>query len=339
MSAEMLNRSLIWSAVIVVATTLVACDTMAQTPASPADTKNGSAQQVPPVNLTSPQGYNPGEMLKGLANPIVANVNGHPITLADVGDAIRNLPPNMRNLQFEDLYPGVLERLIQQQVLVEKARHMQIDQDPVVKRHMQQAAERVLENELLNREIGNSITEEALLARYQQEYANGPGPEAVDASVILVPTEAQARKDIAEIAGGADFVTVAKRDSRDVSADRGGSLGFLRQDQMVPEVGGVALALEPGQVSPNPIHSQTGWFVVMVAARKRVPVPGFAEVRENLRHGLLSQGIAQVVKDAMTGARIERFNINGTSMDAAGAPRPGFQGELHLVREENLIQR
>ncbi len=220
--------------------------------------------------------------------------------------------------QFEDLYPGVLERLIQQQVLVEKARHMQIDQDPVVKRHMQQAEERVLENELLNREIGNSITEEALLARYQQEYANRPGPEAVDVSVILVPTEAQARKDIAEIAGGADFATVAKRDSRDGSADKGGSLGFLRQDQMVPEVGGVALALEPGQVSPNPIHGQMGWFVVKVAARKRVPVPGFAEVREKLRHGQLSQGIAQVVKDAMTGARIERFNINGTSTGRGG---------------------
>lgn len=325
MSAAVLNRSMIWSAMFVVATTLVGCDAMAQTPASPADTRNGSAPQVPPVNLTSPQGYNPGEMLKGLANPIVANVNGHPITLADVGDAIRNLPPNMRNLPFEDLYPSVLERLIQQQVLVEKARHMQIDQDPVIKRHMQQAEERVLENELLNREIGNSITEEVLLARYQKEYANRLGPEAVDASVILVPTEAQARKDIAEIAGGADFATVAKRDSRDGSADKGGSLGFLRQDQMVPEVGGVALALEPGQVAPNPIHSQMGWFVVKAAARKRVPVPGFAEVREQLRRQLLQEGIASVVKDAMANSSIARFNMNGTTAGQA-ADQPGKTG-------------
>ncbi len=320
MSGAVLNRSLIWSAVIVAAAGLVACGAMAQTPASPTDTKSDSAL-VPPVNLTSPQGYNPGEMLKGLANPIVANVNGHPITLADVGDAIRNLPANMRNLPFEELYRGVLERLIQQQLLVEKARHMQLDQDPVVKRHMQQAEERVLENELLNRLIGNSITEEALLARYQQEYANRPGPEAVDVSVILVPTEEQARKDIAEIVGGADFAAVANRDSRDGSAGKGGGLGFLRQDQMVPEVGAVALALEPGQMSPNPIQSRMGWFVVKVAARKRVPPPGFAEVRENLRHALLSQGVAQVVKDEMTNARIERFNVNGSSTGRA-SPEP-----------------
>jgi peptidyl-prolyl cis-trans isomerase C len=326
MSAKVLNQSLIWSAVIVVATRLVACDAMAQTQASPTDTKGGATQQVPSANLTSPQGYNPGELLKGLANPIVANVDGHPITLADVGDAIRNLPANMRNLPFEDLYPGVLERLIQQQLLVEKARHIQLDQDPTVKRHMQQAEERVLENELLNREIGNSITEEALLALYQQEYGSRSGPEAVDVSVILVPTEDQARKDIAEIAGGADFATVAKRDSRDGSAGKGGSLGFLRQDQMVPEVGGVALALEPGQLSPNPVHSRMGWFVAKVAARKRVPAPGFAEVRENLRQVLLSRGVAQVVKDAMTNARIERFNVNGTSTGRGGAETQDSRG-------------
>jgi peptidyl-prolyl cis-trans isomerase C len=228
----------------------------------------------------------------------------------------------MRNLPFEDLYPGVLERLIQQQVLVGQARRVQLDQDPQIKRHMQQAEDRVLENEFLNRRIGDSITEEALLARYQQEYANKPGPEAADVSIILVPSEAQARKDIAEIVGGADFATVARRDSQDTSAEKGGSLGFLRQDQMIPEVGAVATALEAGQVAPNPIHTQIGWFVVKSSARKRVPVPGFAEVREKLRRELLEAGVATVVKDAMANSTIERFNMNGTyTGQAAGESR------------------
>jgi peptidyl-prolyl cis-trans isomerase C len=178
---------------------------------------------------------------------------------------------------------------------------------------MQQAQDRVLENELLNRLTGQSVTEEALLARYQQEYANKPGPVAVDVSVIMAPTEEQARKDIAEIAAGADFAAVAKRDSKDASASKGGSLGFLRQDQMVPEVGGVAVALEPGQVSPNPIHSRAGWFVVKANARRRVAAPGFAEVREALRRELLVEGVAKVVRDAMADSTIQRFNINGTS--------------------------
>jgi peptidyl-prolyl cis-trans isomerase C len=322
MFAALINRSVVVLAALVVAMPLAADIANAQQPlpAMPQETPDTSALPASPTSQ-----YNPGEVLKGLANPIVANVDGHPITLADIGDAIRGLPPNLRALPFEELYPSVLERLIQQQALVEKAHRMQLDLDPVVKRHMQQASDRVLENELLNRLTDESVTEEALLARYQIEYANKPGPEEADVSVILLPTEAQARKDIAEIAGGADFAAVAKRDSTDISAGKGGSLGFLRQDQVVPEVGGAAFSLSPGQVSPNPVQGQRGWFVVKVAARRRVAAPGFAEVREKLRRELLQEGVARVVKDAMADSSIQRFNMNGTmagsNSDAANGTR------------------
>lgn len=219
----------------------------------------------------------------------------------------------MRHLPFEDLYPGVLERLIQQQALVVEARRMRLDVDPVVRRHMREAEDRVLEIALLNELIGKTISEQALLARYQAEYANKPGPEEADVSVILVPTDGQARKGIAEIAKGADFAIVAKRDSKDLSADKGGELGFMRQSKLIPKVGTVALALNPGQVAPNPVHVESGWFVVKVSARRRAPVPGFA-VREELRHEMLQEGLARVVQDALANSSIKKFNMNGSSV-------------------------
>jgi peptidyl-prolyl cis-trans isomerase C len=274
---------------------------------SPGATENALPSQPPFM----PPGYNPGEMLNDLANPVVAEVEGHAITLAEIGDAIRALPTNMRNLPFEELYPGVLERLVQEQALVAEARRMQLDSDPVVRRHMREAEERVLENELLNHLTDKTITEEALLARYRQKYADKPGPEEVDVSVILVPTEELARKDLAEIAKGADFATIAKRDSKDTSADKGGALGFMQQDKLIAEVGAVAFSLDPGQVAPNPVHVQTGWFIVKISARRRPAAPTFAEVREDLRHVMLQEGVARVVKDAMASATVERFNMNG----------------------------
>ena len=285
---------------------------------------SGPAVPAPPQLM--PPGYNPGEMLQDLANPVVAEVEGHPITLAEIGDAIRALPPNMRGLPFEDIYPGVLERLIQQQVLVTEARRMRLDVDPVVRRHVREAEDRVLENELLNRLIDKTITEQALLARYQKEYGNRPGPEEADISVILVPTEEQARKDIAELAKGADFAAVAKRDSKDASGGDGGELGFIRQSKLIPEVGAVAFSLNPGAVAPNPVRTSMGWFVVKVAARRRVPAPSFAEVREELRHAMLEEGIAGVVKDAMANASIKRFNMNGSASIQAGDSASGSSG-------------
>lgn len=321
-----LPRSVLLLAAVVMPSLLVADTATAQTSTAQVPSGETSTPLPAPPQLMPP-GYNPGEMLQDLANPVVAEVEGHPITLAEIGDAIRALPPNMRDLPFEDLYPGVLERMIQQQALVVQARRMRLDIDPVVRRHMREAEDRVLENELLNRLIGKTISEQALLARYQAEYVNKPGPEEADVSVILVPTEDQARKDIAEIAKGADFATVAKRDSRDHSADKGGELGFMRQGQLIPEVGAVALALDPGQVAPNPVHVQTGWFVVKVSARRRVPVPGFAEVREELRHELLQEGLARVVKDAMANSSIKKFNLNGTSVAQPGDDQQGSRNQ------------
>lgn len=321
-------RSVLLLAAFVMPPLLAASTTVAQSSAAQVPSAETSAPVPAPPQLMPP-GYNPGEMLQDLANPVVAEVEGHPITLAEIGDAIRALPPNMRNLPFEDLYPGVLQRLIEQQALVAQARRMRLDVDPVVRRHMREAEDRVLENELLNRLIDKTISEQALLARYQAQYANKPGPEEADVSVILVRTEEQARKDIAEIAKGSDFAMVAKRDSKDPSADKGGELGFMRQSQLIPEVGAVALSLDPGQVAPNPVHVQTGWFIVKVSARRRVPVPGFAEVREELRHELLREGMARVVKDAMANSSVKKFNMNGTNVALPGQDQQGSGNQGH----------
>ena len=328
MFAAVSNRSVVWLAVLVVAFPLVRTVACAQSPA--ATPPQAGTQDAPtPAAGALPPRYNPGEMLKDLANPVVAEVDGHPITLAEVGDAIRGLPPGMRDMAFEDLYPGVLDRLIQEQALVAKARRIGLDMDPVVKRHMQEVADRVLENELLNRLIGADITEAALLARYQRDYADKPGPEEVDVRVIQLSTEDQARKVIAELGGGADFATVARRESTDASATQGGSLGFLRQDKLTPELGAAAFLLEPGKISPNPVHSGAGWFVLKVEARRRVAQPGFAELREQIRHQLLREGVTPVAQDALAAATVHRFNMNGSEIvapdgegrDAAGRSR------------------
>src|SRR5579863_548093 len=191
-------RPVLLLAAFVMPPLLAASTVAAQTSAAQVPSAETRAPVPAPPQLMPP-GYNPGEMLQDLANPVVAEVEGHSITLAEVGDAIRVLPPNMRNLPFEDLYPGILQRLIEEEALVAQARRMRLDVDPVVRRHMREAEDRVLENELLNRLIDKTISEQALLARYQAEYANKPGPEEADVSVILVRTEEHARKDIAEI--------------------------------------------------------------------------------------------------------------------------------------------
>jgi peptidyl-prolyl cis-trans isomerase SurA len=78
--------------------------------------------------------------------------------------------------------------------------------------------------------------------------------------VVLVPTasdsaraRARAKVDsiLAELRAGADFATLAKRDSEDPGTrDNGGDLGWARPAKYVKEFADVIVQLRPGQISP-----------------------------------------------------------------------------------------
>jgi len=72
----------------------------------------------------------------------------------------------------------------------------------------------------------------------------------------------------AELAGGAKFEDVAKRESADSgSAAQGGSLGRGGRGRFVPEFERAAYALQPGQLS-DPVATQFGYHIIRLDERK-----------------------------------------------------------------------
>ncbi len=250
------------------------------------------------------------------ANTVVAEVGGRTVTLGDVGDAIRALPPTVQSLPFDTVYPAVLKQLIQVQAMVVRAQKRGLDKDPAVIRRVKAASDRALTNELLTREAGGAVTEQMILDRYTSTYANKPGPEEVHVRVILVPTEAEANAAVATLVGGADFATVARTSSRDVSAAQGGDLGFMRRESLTPEIGAVAFALPPGQTSQHPVRTGAGWFVVRVDERRIGPPPAFAAVKEDIRTVLVRENIAEIGKSALSEVTVHMFDISGKEVQA-----------------------
>lgn len=253
------------------------------------------------------------------ANTVVAEVEGRAITLAEVADAISDLPLSVRSLPFSDIYPGVLQQLIRQQVLVVRAQQQALDEDPAVRRRLKAVTDRVLADEYLHRTIQPTITEQALLERYNKEIAGKPGPEEVHVRVIMASTEEAAQAIIAELRSGADFGAVAKRSSLDTTAPAGGDLGFLTREGLNPEVGSVAFALQAGSVAPFPIRSAGGWFVVKVDERRRRPTPGFFEVREQLVAAMLQEAAPGVAARALASVTVREYDMGGK--EAAEAAR------------------
>jgi peptidyl-prolyl cis-trans isomerase SurA len=91
-----------------------------------------------------------------------------------------------------------------------------------------------------------------------------------------IASEADARRRLADlreriVTGGADFAELARLNSADGSASRGGDLDWLLPGDTVPEFERAMNALKPGDVS-QPFNTSFGWHLVQVLARREAGV-------------------------------------------------------------------
>jgi peptidyl-prolyl cis-trans isomerase C len=256
-------------------------------------------------------------------DPVVARVGDQTIRLSDVETAAQSLPPNVRQMPPQILYPMLLDRLIDQEALAEQARKIGLEKkDPAVAREVKLAETLALGSAMLAQEVRPQVTEQAVRAQYEKEYAGKPGPEEVHAKHILVDSEAQAKDIIAQLKKGANWDELAKKYSKDQAAANGGDLGFFKKDQMVPAFADEAFKLQPGQVSPEPVHTQFGWHVIKVIARRQEPPPSFDQVKNEIRQQLVQQAAQKAVAQALSQVKVEKFNPDGSPMQASNSPAP-----------------
>lgn len=106
------------------------------------------------------------------------------------------------------------------------------------------------------------------------------GPQVVQTRVrhILVKTNEAVSQDDARrrlldlrermVRGGADFEELARLHSEDVTAARGGDLGWLYPGDTVPDFERAVDGLQPGEIS-EPVQSPFGWHLIQVLERRK----------------------------------------------------------------------
>lgn len=246
-------------------------------------------------------------------DPVVARVDGEAIRLSEVVAAAKNLPDEVKGMPPAMLFPLLIDQMISQRVLTDAARKAGLEKDPAVARQISEAADRVLQNALIQRDLAGKVTDEALRARYDAEVAEQGGEPEIHARHILVATESDAKAAIAALKGGADFATLAREKSTGPGAQQGGDLGFFKKGDMVPEFAEAAFALQqPGEITETPVRSPFGWHVIQLVARRTAAPPPFDDVKEELRQQMLQQAVQEVIETYRNAAKVERFNLDGT---------------------------
>ncbi|HSO06754.1 MAG TPA: peptidylprolyl isomerase [Pelomicrobium sp.] len=133
--------------------------------------------------------------------------------------------------------------------------------------------------------------------------------------ILIKPSEllpdSEARERVAQvrerIANGADFAELARLYSEDLSASRGGELGWVNPGDTVPEFERAMDALKPGELSP-PVKSPFGWHLIQVEERRVGDVSAERErvlAREAVRARKAEQAYDEWVRQLRDQAYVE----------------------------------
>ncbi|GAB0115536.1 peptidylprolyl isomerase [Acidisoma sp. C75] len=253
-------------------------------------------------------------------NPVIATVNGQAIHLQDLQEMTRNLPQQLQSMPAEQLYPILLNQLVDQTAMAIVAKKQGLMQEPDVQRRIEIGTEQVLQGALIRKVIGPEITPAAIKAVYDKDYANKPGAEEIHARHILVKTEAQAEDIIKQLDHGADFAKLADKYSTDPGNTNGGDLGWFKKGDMVPAFADAAFAMKDGQITQKPVHTQFGWHVIQVLGHRTAPTPTLADVQDKIKEQIIQKGIHQLLTQVRSQVTIKEYAPDGSALPTEAAP-------------------
>jgi peptidyl-prolyl cis-trans isomerase D len=99
-----------------------------------------------------------------------------------------------------------------------------------------------------------------------------------------VADQTRAESLLAEIKAGADFASLAKKESLDVmSGKQGGDLGWISRGQLVPEFETAAFMLNKKDSLSGPIKTQYGYHLIQYMGNKAAKQPLLSEIHDQVR--------------------------------------------------------
>jgi peptidyl-prolyl cis-trans isomerase C len=253
------------------------------------------------------------------SNPVVAIVGPYKIHMSDLQADLQSVPPQAQQLPPDQLYQMLLSQEVDRKAVLVAALKEGLQNNPAVAQQMQDAANIKLENAYVQQKVLVQVSDAAVQAEYNKDYANKPGPEQVQARQILVQTEQQAQDIITQLNQGANFATLAQKDSIDPGAKNGGELGWFAQDEMVPAFANAAFALQPGQYTKTPVQTQFGWHVILCEGRRTAPTPTLAQVQSQIKQQLGDAAVQSTLDTVRGDVKIQLFNPDGTPAAAPTA--------------------
>ena len=234
-----------------------------------------------------------------------AIVNGKPVPKARMDMLSQQLAAAGRPVTPE-MQGQLREEVIAREVFMQEAQKKGLDSTDDFKAQMELARQAILIRQLFeDYRKANPVSDADIKAAYDKLVAANSGKE-YKARHILVATEDEAKKVIADLKKGAKFEDLAKKLSKDPgSGANGGDLDWTNPAGLVPEFSQAMVKLKKGETTQVPVKSEFGWHVIRLDDVREQSFPKLEEIKAQLSQQLQQQKLQEYQQSLREKAKVE----------------------------------
>jgi parvulin-like peptidyl-prolyl isomerase len=252
--------------------------------------------------------------------PVVARVNNIAIGLDDLNEDIAiynaNVPaekPELKITTKDQRVNYLKNEIVRRALIYQHALDQGLDRSDEVR----QAVEKNKRDLMVLQDIKNITKNITATSKEIEDYYNTykeqlREPEQRQVSEIVVGSEQEARDILIQLLQGADFSTLARSNSKAVSAKDGGSLGYLQKGKKSSQFDAAVFSdsLEVGKIS-SVFKTPEGYSIVKLEAKKGGKQKPLSELWDDINRGLVFLKQQQALEELLSKlSRDSKIEIN-----------------------------
>jgi parvulin-like peptidyl-prolyl isomerase len=249
-----------------------------------------------------------------LSAQTIVTVNGKAITSEEVNQELMNATQGRFNTlpveKQKELGQQFVQQLVANELMYGDAKKTGVLNSKLFKDEYKKIQEKVKKSiaiQVWQKQLHDKIkvSQKELKEYYKNNKEEFVEKERVHARHILVKTEAEAKKIIAELKSlsgaklKAKFEELAKAKSTGPSGPKGGDLGTFTKGQMVPAFNDAVFKMKVGTITPTPIKTQFGYHIIYLEDKMKAATRTFDEVKSVIEQRIKNEKFKSVMNEKM----------------------------------------
>ena len=236
-------------------------------------------------------------------DPIVAKVGNEKVFKSEVEKKLQSIfadeqqliaPPKIETLPKEVVEIVVKEVFIDREIL-KLAKKANLEKDKNLQLKIADLKDKIIKQAYLDSIIEKEVSKEKVTEKYAEIVNSLSGKKEYQIAHILVKSKEDADKIISELKNKkTKFSDLAKKYSMEQqSAQNGGDLGFILEDNITKEISDSLINLKKEEIS-EPIKTKLGWHIVKLIDFRDAKYLSFEESKENIKEQLIQNKINEI---------------------------------------------